>query len=170
MLLVGQLRSALQNKATEDEIAKGIAEACALLPAGTDREVCKGIVKDDLPIVIQILLSKITPSMACYTVGFCSVPDKKKPAIETTVVTKTTTALSTTTAGPEQCQDCMKFINDLKAAVTSNETVSQLEQIIDAVICQHLGPFAKEVSDLSCVARKPDQVRHKQGWTATEDG
>ena len=149
MLLVGELRSALENKATEDEIAKGIADACALLPPGIDRDVCKGIVKDDIPIVMQMLLSKITPSMACNAVGFCSVPDEEKPTTETTTVTKTTktTALTTTTGAQTPCEDCMKFIKDLQNAITSNETVSQLEQILHDMVCQNLGPFAQEVSD-----------------------
>ena len=147
MLLVGQLRSALQDKATEGEIANTIANACELLPAGTDRKVCKGIVEDDLPIVMELLLSKITPSMACYTVGFCSVPDKTEKAIDTTEMTTVkTTAISTTPKGPDKCQDCKKFIQDLKDTLVSNETVSSLEQIIDAVFCQNLGPFAQEVS------------------------
>lgn len=148
MLLVGELRSALQDKATDEDIAKDISNACDLLPAGIDRNVCKGIVTDDLPIVLQMLTSKITPSMACYAVGFCSVPDEPKEAPE--VEPKQTSEVTAVAMVDQKakCDDCMKFFEDVQDTITSNETIDQLKQIIHDSICVNLGSFVSECDDL----------------------
>ncbi|KAL4240157.1 hypothetical protein ACF0H5_000951 [Mactra antiquata] len=133
-LIVGEVRNALKDKATEADIANLLTNVCAILPNPDDRDLCKGVITEYAPELLQMFVEDISTDTVCATLGFCSgLEDTHSPyGVKLN----------------DDCTDCTKFFKDVQESITSNETVNQLTQLINQTICSQLGGFSNTCLDL----------------------
>ncbi|XP_052768278.1 uncharacterized protein LOC128208756 [Mya arenaria] len=151
-LLVNEVKDVLHEKMTEAKIASLLSNVCTYLPNSDLIDLCKGIVTEYAPEIIEMINNDISTDMICTAVGFCpGLEDARTPNPEPTKLytPEGTQAVGSRVAkNTTYCQDCMRFFHDVQESITSKETETQLEQLLNQTICSHLGPVASVCMDL----------------------
>ncbi|XP_053383474.1 uncharacterized protein LOC123564714 [Mercenaria mercenaria] len=136
-LIVDAFRDALENKATQAQVAAVLANVCAILPDSDTRDMCQEIVKEYVPELVQMFEDDITTDMICATLGLCSgLEDRWSP-------------YGIKAGNNTDCSDCTKFFKDVQDSITSNETLNQLLQLLNQTVCSQLGAFSDTCMDLA---------------------
>ncbi|KAK3580729.1 hypothetical protein CHS0354_005737 [Potamilus streckersoni] len=141
-LLVNEVRNLLKNKATQDEVAHYFSRACNILPSTSMKTECHDLVESYMPEILQLLESELSADMICSALGFCTgLEDHVLHSSQSQMISQPTQSNTT-------CDDCKRFIGDIQAMITSNETQEEVEQLLTQLLCQWLGslePLCQQV-------------------------
>ncbi|XP_052262835.1 uncharacterized protein LOC127866386 isoform X5 [Dreissena polymorpha] len=148
-LLVSGVKDAAHSKSSQVEIASLLSNVCTYLPNAELIKQCQDIVTEFTPEVIEMLDNKLSTDMICTALGFCAgLEDTGHPEQGTTkLYSEAGVQLLYKSVGnvrnDTQCADCTKFFKDVQDSITSQETLDQLEQLLNQTICSRLGSLSQ---------------------------
>jgi saposin len=147
--IVADVHTFIKEKKTEEDIANFLSSACTLIPSQQAANECKQLVKQYVPEIIDLITSELTPQVVCSLLKLCSGLEDtaSHPEIAFHHVPLQKEA-STDVKDTEICNDCKKFMSDIRNWLTSKEYEQQVEQVIDDAVCSFLGPLEKECKEL----------------------
>ncbi|CAH1795464.1 unnamed protein product [Owenia fusiformis] len=125
----------LQNQEDQKIIIAYMQKACAVIPVKSLADECDTTVTTYFPEIAGMLAEAIDPVAICGAMNLC-------PTLQNTVVVDKTKPISkkpTADVQTTDCADCKKFLGDVQAKITSNETKEEIKNYIDQALCQNMG-------------------------------
>ncbi|XP_072050756.1 uncharacterized protein [Amphiura filiformis] len=127
----------LQNSTVQNQILMELEQVCSVL--GQYESECKSLLQQYGPLVINLVVSQLTPSNVCGTIGFCqSVP---VPQLSQFIIA------SMNNLQGDACTDCEAFFGDIQKMlmdpVVDKEILSTLEDV-----CSLLGSLESQCKSM----------------------
>lgn len=144
--VIKDVRSFLSDKQSQAMIKQYMDAACSIIPVASIAKECQDMVDNDLPAILDLIVSELDPQMICSVMGLCS--GLKDRVQHGSPVVRTSTMKIPALKLEPICTDCKKFMTDIKDLVTSKTTEQELEQMIEQQLCSQLGQFENECKAL----------------------
>lgn len=116
--VVGEVEKFLAENATESEILSKLSDACVILANPTWVQDCKDLVQTYGPNLIQHVINKEPPNVACAAVGLCN---SSSEAVDKKLVNKIKTVKSDV-----GCAVCTYIVGAAETYIANNNTESDI--------------------------------------------
>ncbi|XP_076075634.1 prosaposin-like isoform X1 [Mytilus galloprovincialis] len=128
---ITEAKEKLKQGDTEEKIKEYMNEVCNLLTRTDLKNKCTAFVKTDLPLLLQLLKSPLTPEQICATLKMCT-------GFEDLAQHQKISTQETSTKSADVCTDCTNFFTDIQNMIVSNETQEQIEAMLKQTLCSQL--------------------------------
>jgi len=119
-LIVGEVEKIIAANATESEVLQKLGDACIVLADPKWVAECKTLVNEYGPDLIQHIINKEPPNVACAAVGLCS------NSSITTFASKTTITEIQSKSGSIGCAVCTYLVGIAENYVANNSSESDI--------------------------------------------
>lgn len=128
---ITEAKEKLKQGGTEEKIKEYMNEVCNLLTRTDLKNKCTAFVKTDLPLLLELLKSPLTPEQICATLKMCT-------GFEDLVQHQKISTQEIATKSADVCTDCTNFFTDIQNMIVSNETQEQIEAMLKQTLCSQL--------------------------------
>jgi saposin len=144
--IVTDVTAFIKEKKTEDDISRFLASACTLIPSESVAAECKQLVADFVPDIIELITSEMTPQVVCSLLKLCN---GLEDTVQHSKIIPVDNAIAQQPVGDSEiCNDCKKFMSDIRNWLMSKEYQDQVEKMIDDAVCSLLGALENECKAL----------------------
>ncbi|XP_048578655.1 prosaposin isoform X2 [Nematostella vectensis] len=119
-----KLDNELKDNATEQEIEEALSKVCGYLPSSI-RSECDALVKEYGPMIIQLLVQELDPSVICKELGLCTQKRQTEGLEEAPQLNSVT------------CEVCTVVMSYLDDTLKENATEEEIKEALDKV-CSYL--------------------------------
>jgi len=144
--LVGEVQTYVAENQTETEIETAIENDCGVF--GPLDGLCKTLVDDAVPDIINYLNQNYPPSQICDALNLCGSTTTGSSASSSGALGKTAKKVTTPKKAPKikspqglQCTVCEYVVTQVDTYLENNNTIEEIEQLLDND-CQIFGPFS----------------------------
>jgi saposin len=146
--IVTDVTAFIKEKKTEDDIARFLASACSLIPSKPAADECKQLVTQYVPEIIDLITAQLTPQVVCSLLKLCNGLEDTVQHSNVIPVDSAIIQQSAGVAESEICNDCKKFMSDIRNWLTSKEYEEKVEKMIDDAVCSLFGALESECKAL----------------------
>ncbi|XP_041363573.1 prosaposin-like [Gigantopelta aegis] len=132
-LMVNNVRHLKKYSSRKTQPYNLVAKTCTVLPDSL-RRTCKDLVKNNLEEVMHLISTDLEAKSVCAVMELC---EKFDDVVERPVFVDA----SMKTPANDDCSDCKAFFGDVQKKLSDNQTIAQLENMVDSLVCAQLGPF-----------------------------
>jgi saposin len=142
------IKNMVLSNATEAQIEAMIDQTlCAYL--GTYEQMCKDLVKEYMPEIMQLLSSEFDPNVVCQSFGFCAqtIPETKTFLMKLRLKKSEFYQIASADNSAEGCNICKVVMKDIQDLDRNTAIQTEIKDFLKTQVCGHLGNFKS-----SCVS------------------
>lgn len=151
--IIDDVKKFIEMGKTKEEITTFLSNGCTIIPNKSLSDKCKQAVEFMITEILDLIKTGVEAETVCKLMSLCGQMQDSvlhAPINQQRVLTppESTQDIKVATNEEPICSDCKKFFNDIKEQITSNKTVTDVEQLLDQTVCRVLGPLRKECNSL----------------------
>jgi len=136
------LKNLVVSNATEQEIETLIDQTlCGYL--GSYEQMCKDLVKQYLPEIMQMLSSEFDPKVVCQSLGFCTqtMPEASTFLLKLKLMKTKFFSLASADNSAEGCSICKAIMKDLQDLDRNIAVQTEIKNFLKKEVCDRLGNY-----------------------------
>jgi saposin len=136
------IKNMVVSNATEQEIETLVDQTlCGYL--GQYEQMCKDMVKQYLPEIMQLLSSDFDPKLICQSLGFCTqtMPEARTFFLKLKLMKSKFFALASSANSDEGCSMCKIVMKDIQDLDRNKEIQTDIENLLKKQVCERFGNF-----------------------------
>lgn len=136
------IKNLVLANATEQEIETLIDQTlCSYL--GSYETMCKDLVKQYLPEIMQLLSSEFDPKMVCQSLGFCTqtMPETRNFLLKMKLMKSKFYSIASADNSAEGCNTCKAIMKDIQDLDRNKAIQTEIKDFFKKEVCDHFGNY-----------------------------